>query len=375
MNQCRICRQPLHPEVLLTLKNMPRTAQNFPTEKTLDLDRGVDLELHQCSACGVIQLTNEPVPYFREVIRAVAYSPEMKDFRLKQFSSWLEKYSLTGKKILEVGCGRGEYMELMRTSGASVFGVEGAPDSVTVCREKHLDAECIFFEKGNELLKDRPFDAFFILNWLEHIPDIPSMLRAVRANLVPDGLGLVEVPNFDMMLRERQIMEFTCDHLYYFTTETLRNTLEGNGFEFLDCRPVWHDYILSATVRKRPVSDFRPFTVPLKQFRREIDDFLAGNRVTAVWGAGHQALAVLSMMELSGRVAYVVDSAPMKQGKYTHATHIPIVSPERLEQEPPDGILVMCAAYSDEVVRILRSKFGNRIRIAVLREQRLEVLS
>lgn len=375
MNLCRICRQPLHQETLLSLKNMPGAAQNFPTKDILFSDHGVDLELRQCSACGVIQLTNEPVPYFREVIRAVAYSPEMKEFRLKQFAGWLQKYSLVGKKILEIGCGRGEYMELMQAAGASVFGVEGAPGSVAKCHEKHLSAECVFFEKGDELLKNRPFDAFFILNWLEHIPDIPSMLRAVRANLAPGGVGLVEVPNFDMILQERLIMEFTTDHLYYFTMETLRNTLEGNGFEFLECSPVWHNYILSATVRKRPVSAFRSFTVPLEQLRREVDCFLAGNHVTAVWGAGHQALAVLSMMELAGRVEYVVDSAPMKQGKYTHATHIPIVGPEHLEKELPDGILVMCAAYSDEVVRILRSKFGNKIRIAVLREQRLEILS
>ena len=79
-DRCRICGQELFPDILLELKNMPAAAQNFPTEETLADDHGIDLELRQCSCCGVVQLTNPPVPYFRDVIRAAGCSPEMRDF-------------------------------------------------------------------------------------------------------------------------------------------------------------------------------------------------------------------------------------------------------------------------------------------------------
>ena len=78
---------------------------------------------------------------------------------------------------------------------------------------------------------------------------LPGTLRGIHRNLSENGVGLVEVPNFDMMLRERQFAEFMSDHLFYFTTETLTTALSINGFEVLACTEEWHRYVLSAVVR------------------------------------------------------------------------------------------------------------------------------
>ena len=374
-DRCRICGQELFPDILLELKNMPAAAQNFPTAGNLSRDRGIDLELRQCSGCGVVQLTNPPVPYFRDVIRAAGCSPEMHAFRLKQFSGWIEEFRLQNVKILEAGCGKGEYLEIMREAGGEVYGTEHLDESVQVCREHGLNVERIYFEHGNEQLKNGPFGGFFILNWLEHIPDIRTFLRGLRNNLTPDAAGLVEVPNFDMMLKKGLAAEFTADHLYYFTEATFRVTLESSGFEVLSCRPVWHDYILSANVRRKPLLDTSLFRRKQQTLVQEIDAFFGKYGKTAVWGAGHQSLAVMALAGLDNKICYVIDSAPFKQGKFTHATHLPIVPPERLKTDPPDAVLVMCAGFSDEVARILREQYDPAIHIGLLREDHVEELS
>ena len=352
---------------------MPAAAQNFPTGETLAEDRGMALALRQCSCCGVIQLTNPPVPYFRDVIRAAGCSPEMHAFRLKQFSQWLREYHLEHARILEVGCGKGEYLAIMREAGGEAYGTEHAADSVKFCHEHNLPVEALYFEHGDERLPQAPFGGFFILNWLEHIPDLRTFLRGVRNNLTPDAVGLIEVPNFDMMRRNAQVAEFTSDHLYYFTEDTLRTTLECCGFEVLDCRPVWYDYILSAEVRSKTPMDASPFLQRREKLRREIADFVNRFHEVAVWGAGHQSLAVLAMAELQNKICYVVDSSPFKQGKFTHATHLPIVPPDTLKTDRPEAILVMCAGFSDEVARIIREKYDPGIKLAILRENHLEV--
>ncbi len=372
---CRICGRELFPEILLELKNMPAAAQNFPTAETLADDRGIDLELRQCSCCGVVQLTNPPVPYFRDVIRAAGCSPEMHAFRLKQFSEWIKEFQLDNKKILEVGCGKGEYLEIMREAGGEVYGTEHLDESVKVCREHGLNVEPIYFEHGNEQLKNGPFGGFFILNWLEHIPDLHTFLQGIRNNLTPDAAGLVEVPNFDMMLKKGLSAEFTADHLYYFTEETFRVTLESCGFQVLSCRPVWHDYILSANVRRKQPLDTSLFNRKQQTLVQEINAFVSRYAKTAIWGAGHQSLAVMAMAGLDRKIRYVVDSAPFKQGKFTHATHLPIVPPDQLKTDPPDAVLVMCAGFSDEVARILREQYDPAIHIGILREDHVEELS
>jgi len=112
-----------------------------------------------------------------------------------------------------------------------------------------------FLARPAQTLPVPAFDGFICLNFMEHWPKPVSSLRAIARNLVPGGLGLVEVPNFDMILKEGQYSEFISDHLSYFTLDTLGFTLRQAGFEVLDAHPVWHDYILSATVRKRQPAD------------------------------------------------------------------------------------------------------------------------
>ncbi|MEN6557919.1 MAG: hypothetical protein ABFC54_07045, partial [Thermoguttaceae bacterium] len=220
------------------------------------------------------------------------------------------------------------------------------------------------------------FDGFFILNVLELIPDLNTALWQIHDHLARGGVGLVEVPNFDMILQKRLFSEFIGDHLYYFTQATLDSTLQRNGFEILDCRETWHDYILSAVVRKREPIDWSAFCGHQAKLKADTAAYLRrfGPRRVAVWGAGHQALALIALLELSDKIRYVVDSAPFKQDKFTPATHLPVVAPEALDADPVDAVLVMAAAYSDEVADILRKKFGKNIEIAIFRDFGLEIV-
>jgi hypothetical protein len=98
INKCRVCGNNFFREPLLRYENMPKAAQYLPDAKSLGSDTAVDLEVCQCSGCGLVQLNNHPVPYYREVIRASSVSEEMKDFRKKQFALLAEKYLLKKKK-------------------------------------------------------------------------------------------------------------------------------------------------------------------------------------------------------------------------------------------------------------------------------------
>jgi len=373
--RCRVCGNSFFKEPLLRYENMPEAAQHLPDSTSLANDKGVDLEVCQCSGCGLVQLSNEPVPYYRDVIRATAFSEEMKAFRMEQFTDFVHKYSLQGKKVLEIGSGKGESISLMGACGTDAYGVEHAAESVRFCIQSGLNVSQHFVEADKELLEHAPFDAFFILNFLEHLPDLNSVLYGIYQNLDDQGVGLVEVPNFNMVLENKLFSEFIVDHIYYFTQDTLITTLNRNGFEVLECNAVWHDYIISAVVKKR-----RPLDVTgCAEFRLKLTDELQryisqfGQKRVAVWGAGHQALTVLALADLTDKVKYVIDSAPFKQGKFTPATHIPIVSPDTLLVDPVDAVIVMAASFSDEVVRILRMDFKYIINISILREYGLEV--
>jgi len=374
VNACRVCGQALFEHPLIEFRNMPKAAQMFPGREALPYEKGTDLTVCQCRGCGLVQLSSEPVPYFREVIRAAGVSAVLQADKSAQFLAFVERFQLQGKKIIEVGCGCGEFLSLLSALPVQACGLEYSAEAVQKCRNAGLLVERGYPDRESSPLSGSPFDAFMLLMFLEHMPDPNAALRNLRANLKEGAYGLVEVPNFDMVIRQRLFSEFTADHLLYFTEATLRSSLEWNGFEVLEVSQKRDSYVLSALVKTRTPHDLQAFKDHQQQILTQIDAYVGGfpDKKVAIWGAGHQALAILALMGTLDRIAYVVDSAPFKQGLFTPATHLPIFPPETLVSSPVDAVIVMAASYSDEVAGILRSRFNPDLAIAILRDFGLE---
>lgn len=377
-NKCRVCGGDFFKGKLLTLRNMPKAAQHMPDKKDLRSERGIDLVIKQCSSCALIQLNNKPVQYYRDVIRATFASVPMKNFRKKQFKDFVKKSGLNNKKIIEIGCGRGDYLSIMAKAGVKAYGLENNAESVSYCRKNELNAQKGFVTGPSYKIKGSPFDGFYIMSFLEHLPDPRGVMAGISNNLKNEAYGIVEVPNFDMMLKKKLFTEFIIDHLFYFTADTLRTFLSNNGFEVIKCIPVWHDYILSAVVKKRAFFSLKDTNVHLAKLKREVLGFIRKQEehggTTAIWGAGHQALTIMSICELTDKVKYVVDSAKFKQGRYTPATHIPIVAPDMLIKKPVSAVVVMAGSYSDEIVDVIRKNFRKITSVSVLRESGLKII-
>jgi SAM-dependent methyltransferase len=374
---CRVCNGELQTPSKLSYPDSPSSAQGFEYAPSQPAD-SVCLDIYQCLACGLVQHSLPAVPYYREVIRAIAFSQEMADFRLGQLGEWISAKRLQTTRILEVGCGRGEYIELLQRAGASnVMGLEFSARSVEYAQNRGLTVHKGYLDDSLETEILGKFNAFSIFSFMEHWPNPNGSLRCLHKLLREDAHGLVEVPNFDFILNNSLYSEFTVDHIFYFDRNTLTRMLEINGFDVLHVESVWHDYILSARVIKRPQLDVSGFITRQRdvigQVRAFVNCFEA--RDVVIWGAGHQALAVISMACLRDKVSHVIDSADFKQGRYTPGTGLLIKPPTSLLEDQPRAVLIMAAGYSDEVAREIKNRYPLVQCVAVLRETRLEVLS
>ena len=376
--KCRVCKSNCFDSPLLRYTNMPSSAQGFPDLKSLKNDNGSDLNLFQCSSCGLVQLSEKPVSYYKEVIRASSFSSEMKRFRSEQFVSWVDKYNLKGKSILEVGCGRGEYLSILKQTEVSLaHGIEYSKESVSSCINSEISVTKGFFGDENFVLPKQKYDGFICLNFIEHWPNPNKVLAHLKKNLSEDAIGIVEVPNFDMILKQGLYSEFISDHLLYFTKDTLIFMLNYNGFEVIECSVIWHDYILSAVVRKRKRIDLSLLKSRKLNVETELNSFIDKfeKKEVAIWGAGHQSLAVMSLAKLENKIRYVVDSAPFKQGKYTPATHFPIVAPIELVNNPVKAVIIIAASYSNEVAYIMKNTYQHIKYVVIVEDTGLRVIS
>lgn len=375
--QCRCCGGSIENEPLIVYDNLPQQAQFFPEKSDLLDEKGIKLAVYQCPFCGLIQLLGEPVSYHRDVIRATGVSEDMGKFRKEQYEKFLRKYQLQGKKILEIGAGKGEYMQFMKAAGGEVYGYEHRKESAQAAQENGLTIYEGYLENSDMQIPGAPYHAFYMMNFLEHIPKPGELLKGIYNNLTDDAVGIVEVPNVDMILKKELFSEFILDHLMYFTKDTFKRMLELNGFEVLEMKDIWYEYIISATVRKRTSISLCGFDVKRGTIEKSVKNYISSmqkkRKQVAAWGAGHQALADFSLLHFQDEINMVIDSAQFKQNHYTPATHIPVMAPAVLDKGEIGAVLIMAAGYSDEISKIINEKWPD-ISIAVLRDYGVEVI-
>ena len=377
MKRCIACGAPLWETPLLTLDNMPASAQHMPDAQGVKEDRGLTLDLCQCMGCGLVQFDCEPVDYYRDVIRAGGFSKTMVELRRYQYKHLIESYHLEGKKFIEVGCGQGEFLKVLSEFPVEVHGIEHDPHLVELARAQGLDVTEGFTETEDTRFAGGLYDVFLSFNFLEHQPDPSTMLQAIYRNLEDDAMGLITVPSFEYIMDHNSYYELIRDHLAYYTFETLTPLLERNGFQVEECEVINRD-TLSVIVRKRPQMDTENLLECYVNLKREMETYMkyldAWDKKVAIWGASHQGFTLAATTGLKDCVKYMIDSAPFKQGRFAPASHIPIVPPDHFEKEPVDGILIVAPGYTEEIAGIIKERFGDKVEIMTLRSRHIENL-
>ena len=135
---------------------------------------------------------------------------------------------------------------------------------------------------------------------------------------------------------------------------------------------------LSLIVRKRPQMETGNLLDCYVNLRSEMDTYMkylkAWNKTVCMWGASHQGFTLAATTSLGKNVQYIIDSAPFKHGKFAPASHLPIVPPYYFTEHPVDAIVITAPGYTDEIAKIIRERFGEKIEIRAMRSNHLEMV-
>lgn len=372
-------------EVFFEQQRVPVTSNaSFRTpEEALAVGRG-DMRLAFCHGCGVIvNVAFEEQPLADESETSQAASPRFQEYASTLARTWIERYGLQGETVLEIGCARGEFLQVMLDEGAGhgigvdpVLALDDAPsetDRLTfvgeVFRADHLDDSV---------------RAVICRHTLEHIYDTGAFLAALREAIGErDLVVLFEVPDAERVLVEVAFHDIYYEHCSYFSAGSLRRLFERCGFEVMRLDRTYADQYLVIEARPGPGgvgdvssprssdestedSDHSRLWQATQQLRSGYEEHVgrmerllrdaaeSGQRV-AFWGAGSKATAFLTSLDAPEWVDCVVDINPRKAGTYIAGTGHAVVAPEHLVGARPDVIVLMNPAYRDEVAGMLDS--------------------
>jgi 2-polyprenyl-3-methyl-5-hydroxy-6-metoxy-1,4-benzoquinol methylase len=139
---------------------------------------------------------------------------------------------VAGKRVVDFGCGSGDFLRLVRNHCAEVCGIELQQDYVDA-----LNADGIRCESNLGLIQSNSTDVCVSFHVLEHLPNPLETLKLLKEKIVVGGMILIEVPHANDFLLStlcnENFKQFTLwsQHLVLHTRESLRRMLNYVGFE------------------------------------------------------------------------------------------------------------------------------------------------
>jgi hypothetical protein len=263
---------------------------------------------------------------------------------LDEVFSLLKSFGISNKKVVEVGCGKAVFFDMMLANRIDCWGFDPTYEG---------DNERIKKEYFDESHKGISADVIIMRHTLEHIPKPFSFLHTIAKANDYKGFLFVEVPTFDWIEKKKAFWDIFYEHCNYFTEQSLGamfdDAITGNFFggQYIY---LWADL----TKIKNTIPDnitFKKFNT--KDFSENLDSYkalLQNNGSFAIWGAGAKGSTFLNLLDREKKlVEYVIDINAVKQNKFIAGTGHPIFGPSILLEKPIENILIMNENYAAEI--------------------------
>ena len=221
-----------------------------------------DFQIYECLHCGL--LFTEPRPskdkigayykseeYYSHQENKKGFIPKLyegvKSVNLKH------KYKIAAKgkcvgKMLDIGCGVGDFLHTAEQHGWQCTGVEPSEDAKAIA-SKRIKAEIISSE-DLEKISDETFDVITMWHVLEHVDNLKWQVKQLQRLIKPDGRIVIALPNYKSYdaeyYKEKWAAYDVPRHLNHFNKKTLAKIFNSQGMRLIKSNKlVWDAYYIS----------------------------------------------------------------------------------------------------------------------------------
>ena len=337
-----------------------------------------NVHLSFCKGCGHIfnsAFDPELIEHTQKYDNSLHFSPRFQTYAESLASRLIERYDLRNKDIVEIGCGKGDFLMLLCKLGNN-RGV-GFDPTFDENRLENFDKNQITFIKDYYTEDHARYqaDLIFCRHVLEHIQHPQDFIRRLH-DIVGDKRQSViffEVPNVMSALRDLSIWDIFYEHCAYYSLSSLEHLFRSCQFEvshlneeyegqFISIEAYPGEGIPSPTLNvDREVENIahhvdlfsEKYQSSKTAWQQEIDTLAQKERKIVLWGAGAKTITFLNTIQAHDKIDYVVDINPHKRGKYIPGSGQEVVHPEFLTDYKPDVVIIMNPNYKDEVRRFV----------------------
>lgn len=379
---CRVCNSMI--ESFMSFGKMP-IANGFLTADQFSSEYYFELAPAFCSYCGTFQLIEQPDPekMFHGNYAFFSSTSRHMQAHFKAFADLVISRVFSGRNdpfVVELGSNDGIMLRHFKEAGYRHLGIEPSKNVADVARSQGVQTLSEFFnlQLAERLVKEHGHaDAILSANVMCHIPDINAVAEGITRLLKPNGILMFEDPYLGDMIAKTSYDQIYDEHVFIFSATSVAWAFGQHGLELINVMPqVTHGgsmrYVL-APKGSHPISPnvdalrekeraqglhkaetYDQFRLNCEASRKALRDLLGslrneGRRVVG-YGATSKSTTVTNYCGIGPeQVEFISDTTPIKQGKFTPGSHIPVKAYEAFAQNPPDYALLFAWNHATEI--------------------------
>lgn len=396
---CRFCKAPLT-TTFVDLGMSPLSNAFLKPERLSSMEKFYPLHAFVCGECFLVQLEEfeSPDQIFSDYVYFSSYSESWLKHAARYCEQMTEQLALgTSSFVVEVASNDGYLLQNFVQRKIPCLGIEPAENVARVAIQKGVPTRSVFFGKETALqlrAEGRAADLLLGNNVYAHVPDINDFTAGLKALLAPQGVITLEFPHLLQLIRNSQFDTIYHEHFSYLSLLAVEKIFAAHGLMVFAVEELpTHGGSLRvfgqhagntgravepsvAAVRELEkaaglgsLETYTNFKSQVEKIKRELLSFLiqakAAGRTVAAYGAAAKGNTLLNFCGIrQDFVDYIVDKNPHKQGLYAPGTHIPVLSPEKINETKPDFVLILPWNLRDEVagqLSAIRAWGGNFI--------------
>jgi len=383
---CRHCGKPLI-HTFLDLGFAPPSNAYLTAEDLLRPEKYYPLNIKVCDQCWLVQtedyaqadeLFSSDYAYFSSTSTSWLAHAE------KYAEKMIERFGLSSNSfMIEAASNDGYLLKNFVASGIPCLGIEPTASTAAVAEALGVPVLREFFGEflGKQLAaQGKQADLIAGNNVYAHVPDINDFTQGLKAALKPQGTITLEFPHLMKLLEQTQFDTVYHEHFSYLSLYTVSCIFEKAGLRVWDVEVLpTHGgslrvfgchagdarettqvvFELLTEEEKRGMQSLEVYQTFQAKADKVKDDMLLflieqkriGKKVAA-YGAAAKGNTLLNYAGVKpDLLSFVCDAAIAKQGKFMPGSHIPILSPEAIQQSRPDYVVIFPWNIADEVMK------------------------
>jgi SAM-dependent methyltransferase len=364
---------------------MSPLCESYVTREQLNqMEPFYPLHAYVCEACFLVQLDEyvSPEAIFSEYAYFSSYADSWVQHMKRYADMIVERLGLGPNSfVVEIASNDGYLLQHFVAKGVPVLGIEPAANVAKVAVGKGVPTLVEFF--GEKLARQlagngKQADLVAGANVLAQVPDVNDFVEGIKILLKPRGVLTIEFPHLMRLIEENQFDTIYHEHFSYFSFLTVERIFAAHGITLFDVEEIpTHGgslrvygchvdaYPVGTRVKELRTREERSgfngldrystFTEQVKETKRKLLEFLIRakreGKSIAGYGAPGKGNTLLNYCGIrTDFIDYTVDRSSYKQGKFLPGTHIPIYSPEKIDETKPDYVLILPWNFKDEIM-------------------------